>query len=100
MPSMSLSVPHKLSQEEAASRVKKMIEKLRSQFGDRASKLQESWNGYTGMYSFEVMGFAVSGKLDVGKSDVRMEGQFPFAALPLKGRIERTAREKLEELLA
>lgn len=100
MPDMSISVPHRLSQKEAAKRIKNLIEKLRSQFGDRASNLQESWQGYTGTYSFEVMGFAVSGKLQVGHSDVTMEGKFPFAALPFKGRIEKTVRKNLEELLA
>lgn len=100
MPDMSISVPHRLSQKEAAKRIKNLIEKLRSQFGDRASNLQESWQGYTGTYSFEVMGFAVSGKLQVGDSDVTMEGKFPFAALPFKGRIEKTVRKNLEELLA
>jgi hypothetical protein len=97
---MSISVPHKLTQDEAAARVRNLIEQLRGQFGNHASNLQESWNGYTGTYSFEVMGFAVSGKLQISQSDVKMDGQFPFAALPFKGRIEKTAREKLKELLA
>lgn len=100
MPNISISVPHRLSQQEAATRIKNLIEKVRGQFDDRASNVEESWQGYTGTYSFEVMGFAVSGKLQVGASDVTMESKFPFAALPFKGKIEKTVRENLEELLA
>ena len=99
MPKMNMVVPHNLGKEEALVRIKKLLGELKTQYGDQIQNLQESWSGDEGMFSFSAMGFSVSGKLVVGPSRVELTGNLPFAALPFKGRIERTIRERAVELL-
>jgi hypothetical protein len=45
------------------------------------------------------MGFKISGELNVTAHDVAITGEYPFAAMPFKGTIESTLRERAERLL-
>ena len=94
-----MSVPHHLTRDEAAGRIKNFITRLQAQYGNQVSDLQESWAGTTGNFSFKVMGLLVTGWLDIGATEVTMEGDLPFAALPFRGQIESTIRQQIETLL-
>jgi hypothetical protein len=100
MPKISLSVPHQLGQDEAKSRITRLIAESRSQFGDKVSDLQETWTGNIDAFRFGVMGFSVEGQLDVQPSELRVEIQLPWAALPFKNRIESEIIKHARELLA
>lgn len=100
MPEMKLSVPHRLNQDEAAARIKGLIKQVQAQYADKVSNLKESWEGNKGTFSFEVMGFPISGTLHIESSEVLMIGQIPFAAMPFKGMIENTLKQKMTGLLA
>jgi len=100
MPSIKMSVPHQLTRQQAADRLKNMAEQIKKQYGNMVQNLNESWTGETGNFSFTVMGFDISGKVQVEENEVNMDGQIPFAALAFKGKIESVIREKMTELLA
>lgn len=100
MPKMNVRVPHHLTQAEAASRIKNLIGELKQKFGDRIQNLQESWSGSGGTFSFETIGFKLSGTLSVGPSEVQIEGSLPFAALPFRGMVEQAILEKAKDLLS
>jgi len=99
MPSLHLVIPHPLSADEALKRIKQLIPITKKQFGDKVADVQEQWKGNKGTFSFTVMGFDVSGTLDVRDNEVELDGSLPWAALPFKGKIEETITEKAEELL-
>ena len=73
---------------------------MKTQFGDRIKNLKESWTDNEGHYNFEVMGFRVSGGMVVRENAVDFSGEFPFAALPFKGKIESAAKEHITRLLS
>jgi hypothetical protein len=100
MPKIDLSVPHKLAQEEAKSRISNLIADTRTRFAGQVSNLAESWNGHVDTFSFDAMGFSVSGKLDVQPAQLRIELNLPWAAYPFKGRIETEILTHARELLA
>ncbi len=100
MPKIDLSVPHQLEQEEAKRRIAGLIAESRSRFGGEVSNMDESWNGFAHAFSFKAKGFSVSGKLDVQPAQVLIELQLPWAAYPLKGRIENEILTRARELLA
>ncbi len=100
MPKMDVRVPHQLTQEEAASRIRNLIGELKQKFGGRIHNLQETWSGSGGTFSFETMGFNLSGTLSVGASEVRIEGSLPLAALPFRGMVEEAILEKAKNLLS
>jgi len=100
MPGMKISVPHKLSQEEAAGRMKNLIKQVQAQFASQIKNMEESWSGPIGNFAFDVMGMNIKGTLTVLPHEVNMEGQIPFAAMPFKGKIETAVRDKITQLLA
>jgi predicted NBD/HSP70 family sugar kinase len=99
MPKINLSVSHNLSQEEAKRRISTLLADSRTRFAGKVSDVTESWSGYVDSFSFEAMGFSVTGKLDVQPAEVHVEMNIPWAAYPLKGRVEDEIRKHARELL-
>ena len=100
MPKSTVTVPHELGKEEALNRIKGILVQAKAQYGDRISDLQETWTTDGGTFSFRAMGFKIGGNLVVTDRDVQITGDYPFAAIPFKGTIETTLRERAERLLA
>jgi hypothetical protein len=100
MPKFSMTVPHKLSQDEAIRRIHGLLADLKARHADRITDLQESWTDHEGRFSLTAMGFKVAGTLAVTSTTVELSGDLPFAAVPFKSRIEQMLREDAERLLA
>jgi hypothetical protein len=99
MPTLSMTVPHSLAQDEALTRIKTLLDDVKTRHADKITDLREDWNGYIGTFAFSAMGFHVSGTLTVKPSQVEITGNLPFAATLFKSRIETAIRERAEELL-
>lgn len=100
MPGFSISVSHHLKPEEAVQRLKNVVRDLQIQYADKISKVEQSWMENSAKFSFEVMGFSVSGSLRVRPGTAEVEGNIPPAAFLFRRKIEGILREKLSELLA
>jgi Putative polyhydroxyalkanoic acid system protein (PHA_gran_rgn) len=99
MPSLSITVPHSLTGEEALARLKNFFEKLKAQHQDKMSNLEESWDGNKLAYAFSTFGFNIKGDLNVEPGEVKVNGSLPFAAMMFKGKIEQSVRDELERVL-
>jgi hypothetical protein len=100
MPSMTIAIPHSLTEEEAMGRIKNLLAEVKNDYGDKVTDLRENWTGNGGEFSFKAMGFTLSGTLAVKPNEVVMKGNFPLAALPFKSKIESMIRSRAEQLLA
>jgi hypothetical protein len=100
MPKINLSVPHALGEEEAKKRIASLIADSRAKFGANVSDVTESWTGLVDNFSFRAMGFSIAGKLEVQASQLLIDINFPFAALPFKGRVESEILTHARQLLA
>jgi len=100
MPKLDIVVSHKLSREEATARIEGLLGRLKEEYRDTIKNLNENWENNSCLFSFSVMGSAVSGTLDILSDEVYMTGDLPFAASLFKGKIETMIREKATELLA
>lgn len=100
MVKLNMAVPHRLTQDEALRRIKKLFGEAKNEFADKVSDLREEWNGNTGTFSFTARGFSISGTLTVKPSGLELSGNLPFAAMFFKGKIESKIREHAEILLA
>src|SRR3989344_7888133 len=96
---LHISVPHELAQKEAATRLRNLLTELKDKSSGKITDLQESWSGDQSKFSFNTMGFLVSGTLTVRESDVVLDGNIPFAALPFKWRMESMIRDQVNQLL-
>ena len=100
MPKIQLTVDHNLGQEAAKARIASLIADSRSRFAGHVSNVAESWNGHVDSFSFDAMGLAISGSLEVQPARVLIEVNLPWAAYPLKGRIENEILTHARQLLA
>ena len=100
VPKSTVTVPHSSARKRRSNRIKGILVQAKEQYGDRISDLQENWTTDGGTFSFRAMGFKISGSLAVTDRDVQITGDYPFAAIPFKGTIEATLRERAERLLA
>jgi hypothetical protein len=100
MPKIRLSVPHVLGQEEAKKRVANLLAESRTKFGGQVSDVTEAWAGCVDTFSFRALGFSVAGKLEVQAAQLLIDIDFPFAALPFKGRVESEILTHARQLLA
>ena len=96
---MAFSVPHSLSQEAALLRIKELISKSRTEYGNQVSDVKEDWKGTTGTFSLTVRGYALAGTITVLPSTIEMEGEVPWALTFMKGTIEKTLKSRAEKLL-
>lgn len=96
----TISVSHRLSQDEAIRRIKTLLGKAKEQHGDKISNLREDWSYNVGKYSFTVMGYSLSGVLTVNYSSVELVGEYPDAAAHFKGTVESMLKAQAEKLLA
>ncbi len=99
MPSVKVQVDHTLDRADAKERIKKLFDKLKDDFQDKISEVNETWNENHSDFSFKIMGLLMKGRLSVNDTDVRLDGQIPFTALPFKKLIENTIKQEAVKLL-
>ena len=100
MPKTTVVIPHTLGKSEALSRLKHLLDDMKERHGSQVSDLQEHWTQDGGTFSFKAMGFKISGAMAVSDTDVKIDGEFPWAAKPFQGQIEGAIRERAARLLA
>ena len=96
MPKLTASIPHRLTRQEARSRIQSEIAKLRQQHGHLLHGVHETWTGDRLDFSLSAMGQSVAGNLLVGDHAVDIEVELPWLlamlAGPIKQRVEREGR--------
>jgi Putative polyhydroxyalkanoic acid system protein (PHA_gran_rgn) len=100
MASLKMNIPHKLSQEEALSRIKGLLGKLKQEQKDKISDVKEEWHGETGNFQFTAQGFDLSGVIHVQPSSIDIDANVPFAVSLFQGKIKQLINEKARELLS
>jgi putative polyhydroxyalkanoate system protein len=100
MPKLSVSVPHKLTQEEATRRLKESSMGLKGAFAGQVSDLEEEWDGDEVRFGFAAMGMKVKGTVTSEPSQVTVNAELPIVAMMLKGTIEQQIRDQLGKVLA
>ena len=99
MPSVSLSIPHGLTQEEATSRLKRYLERVKEKHADKVSNLEDEWLDNVLKCSFSTFGFNVKADMAVEPDKVAVTATVPFAAMMFKGKIEQGVRDELTRVL-
>ena len=100
MAELNMNIPHSLSQEEALTRIKKLLSKLKDEHGDKIQNVREDWEGEKGIFEFTAKGFNLSGNLHVNESSVDIKAHLPFAVSLFKGTIKRIIEEEAGKLLS
>ena len=100
MPTFRAEVAHALGQAEATARLKRFVENAQERFKDEVSHMEGAWNDNTLDFSLTTYGVTISGSLTVDDAVASVTGQLPLAALPFRGKIERSIAEELRQALS
>jgi len=100
MPALKLNFPHQLGQDDAMSRLKSLLEKVKERHGEKVTNLRESWAANVLNFGFSTYGFNVEGDMTVDENEVRLDGKIPFTAMIFKGKIEQELRETMNRVLS
>jgi hypothetical protein len=99
MPSIQVTVHHKLTEHEAMSRIKNLVTQLKHDHGDKVANMKEEWHLKSSKFSFTFHGFDLSGTIDLHPGTVEIHGKLPLAVSLFRGKIKEVIREKATELL-
>src|SRR5436190_18661143 len=103
MPSRSItvSIPHHLTQEQARAKLQKGLTDLRAQHAGKIGNVEETWNGNHLDFKIEAMGQGITGRLDVEPQAVKLDVDLPWLlsmlADKIRPQIEEQGRKMLEE---
>jgi len=99
MPSIQVTVHHKLTEHEALSRIKTLVTQLKHDHGDKVANMKEEWHLKSSKFSFTFHGFDLSGTIDLHPGTVEIHGKLPFAVALFRGKIKEVIKDKAKELL-
>jgi hypothetical protein len=73
-----VSIPHQLGRAEAHHRLETGFSRLKSQFGDKITALEQSWDNNRMTFNAAAMGQSVNGHLEVEEDHVKVEIHLPW----------------------
>jgi len=100
MPAFKTEVPHSLGKDAAKEKLKGFVESASERFQGQVSEFEGDWTDSTYAFRLKTYGFVISGDMTVEESSVVMDGTIPFAALPFKGKIEKSFGAELAKVLS
>jgi hypothetical protein len=97
---VNLSIPHRLSTDEARTRIQNTLAGLKSQHAAKLAQVQETWSGDHMEFRLAVMGQAVTGRVDVRERSVDLAIDLPWIlamfAEKVRGDVQREGTKLLE----
>lgn len=97
---ISIRVPHKLTQAEARRRIEEGIANLTKQHAGKIGSVHQAWTGERMDFKFSAMGQSMSGRVDVEPSEVIVNVDLPWMlamlAEKIRPQVEREASKMLE----
>lgn len=101
---IDVSIPHRLTRDEARTRLREGAARLQSQFAGSAqpvAQVHQDWQDYHNNFRFTALGQSITGRMDVEADCIRLSVDVPwmFAMLAdtIRGRIEQEGRKLLEK---
>ena len=97
---ITISIPHRLTQDEARTRLQKGITDLKTRHAASIAQVDETWTGNQMAFRLTAMGQAITGRVDVQPDAVKLDVDLPFIlamlAERIRPRVEQEGRRMLE----
>lgn len=103
MPKFAFAVPHDKTRDTVKTALKEYMEKSREFYGKQFTDTKEDWSRWDSdsafTFGFTTFGFTINGTLTVEDKQVRVDGDYPIAAMMFKGKIEESFRKMVDRAL-
>jgi hypothetical protein len=96
---MKVSLPHKFTEVEAITRVKKILNESRSKLADHLTDVEEKWEGNILSFAFTAQKQHISGTLEVKDRVFELYARLPLTLRLFEGRIEKMIKEQAGAML-
>ena len=98
---ITVTIPHRLTQDEARTRLQKGITDLKTRHAASIAQVDETWTGNQMSFRLSAMGQAITGRVDVQPSTVKLDVDLPWMlamlAEKIRPRVEEEGRRMLED---
>ena len=98
---ITISIPHRLGQEEARKRLQAGVAEMRNKYSSHIANVAETWNQNRMEFRMSVMSQTITGRAEVLADAVKLEIDLPWLvatlAEQLRPRIEEEGRRILEQ---
>jgi putative polyhydroxyalkanoate system protein len=96
---ISIRVPHKLTQAEARQRIENGVADLQRQYAGKIGTVQQTWTGNQMAFSFSAMGQSMSGRIDDEPNDVVVNVELPWLLAMLADKIKPQIQKEASKML-
>lgn len=96
---MQFSIPHKYSQVEATTRVKKMLNQSRAQLAAHVSDMKEEWHDNVLNFAFTAEKYHIEGTLTIKDKLFEIYAKLPLTLRLFEGRIQKMIEEQTKQML-
>lgn len=97
---ISVSIPHRLTQEEARTRLQNGIADLKTKHAGKITNLEETWTGNQLAFKLAAMGQKISGRVDVQPDAVKLDVDLPWLLAMLANKIRPQVEQEGRKLLS
>jgi len=97
---ISLTIPHKLTQAEVHRRIEKGIADAQRDHAGKFSKLDHSWNENHLDFAVGILGQSITGAVDVNPSDVVINIDLPWLLASFADKLRPQIKSQADRLLA
>jgi hypothetical protein len=96
---ITISIPHKLTQEEARRRIQAGITDARKQFMGKMTQVEDHWTENHLEFKFAALGQPITGRLDVLPSSINVSVDLPWLLAMLADKIKPEVEQRGRKLL-
>ena len=96
---MTMSIPHDLSEAEAKQRIVRGLSETRDRFPTAMKGASESWSGNRMDFRASAMGQNITGFIDVRPKEIFLSVDLPFMLAMLAGKIKPQIEQEGRKLL-
>ena len=98
MAKFNVAVAHGVPRQTAVTKLRSFADQIRDDSAIEVSDVKETWDDDGNLeFSFKAMGMSISGTMTVCETNVTVDGEIQFAALPFRGAIEIQIAEKIRD---
>lgn len=96
---ITLSIPHRLSRDEARTRIQTTLAGLKTQHAARLANIEEQWSADHMDFRLAVMGQSITGRVDIRDSTVDLAIDLPWILAMLADKVRGEVQREGTKLL-